>query len=131
MTLESFELTVMFLRLTNSPVMFQTMMNKILQDLINTGKVVSFINNVIVGMEMEKEHKKIVEKMVRRLAENYLYVKLEKCKWKVREVGSLGVVTGPERTKMEEEKVKGVLDWLTLKGGKDVQKFLGLVNYYH
>jgi len=26
--------------------------------------------------------------------------------------------------------VKGVLDWLTLKCVKDVQKFLGLVNYY-
>ena len=38
---------------------------------------------------------------------------------------------GPEEIKMEEEKVKGVLDWLTLKCVKDVQKFLGLVNYYH
>ena len=82
-------------------------------------------------MEMEKGHEKIVEKVVRRLAENNLYVKLEKYKWKVREVGFLGVVIGPERIKMEEEKVKGVLDWLTLKEVKDVQKFLGLVNYYH
>ena len=32
---------------------------------------------------------------------------------------------------MEEEKVKGVLEWLILKCVKDVQKFLGLVNYYH
>ena len=32
---------------------------------------------------------------------------------------------------MEEEKVKGVLDWPTLKGVKDVQKFLGLANYYY
>ena len=31
---------------------------------------------------------------------------------------------------MEEEKVKGVLDWPTLKGVKDIQKFLRLVNYY-
>ncbi len=43
----------------------------------------------------------------------------------------LGVVIGPEEIKIEEEKVKGVLDWLTLKGVKDVQKFLGLANYYH
>ena len=38
---------------------------------------------------------------------------------------------GPDGIKMEEEKVKGVLDWLTLKYVKDMQKFLGLVNYYH
>jgi len=31
---------------------------------------------------------------------------------------------------MEEEKVKGVLNWLTSKEVKDVQKFLELANYY-
>ena len=45
-------------------------------------------------------------------------------------MGFLGVVIGPDRIKMEEEKVKGVLDWLTPKCVKDVQKFLGLANYY-
>ena len=42
----------------------------------------------------------------------------------------LGVVIGPEGIKMEEEKVKGVLKWLTPKCVKEVQKFLGLANYY-
>ena len=62
--------------------------------------------------------------------ENDLYVKLEKCKWKVRKVGFLGVVIRPEGIKIEEDKVKGVLDWLIPKYVKDVQKFLRLVNYY-
>ena len=44
-------------------------MNEILQDLINTGKMVSFINDVIVKLEKEKEHNKIVEEIVKRLAE--------------------------------------------------------------
>jgi len=64
----SFELTMMFFGLINSPVTFQTMMNKILQDLINTGKVASFIDNVIVGTEKEAEHDKIVEEVIKRLA---------------------------------------------------------------
>ena len=106
-------------------------MNKILRDLINIGKVVAFIDNVIVGTEDEERHDELVVEIVKRLEENDLYVKLEKCKWKVREVGFLGVVIGPEGIKMEEEKVKGVLDWLTSKCVKDVQKFLGLANYYH
>ena len=70
----------MFFELTNSVVMFQTMMNEILWDLINTGEVASFIDDMIVGIEEEKGHNKIVEKVVRRLAENNLYVKPEKCK---------------------------------------------------
>ena len=65
-----------------------------------------------------------------RLEENNLYVKSEKCKWKVRKVGFLRVIIGPEGIKMEGEKVKRVLEWLTLKCVKDMQKFLGLANYY-
>ena len=127
----SFEPTVMFFGLTNSLAMFQTMMNKLLRDLINTGKVAAFIDDVIVGTEIEDGHDEIVAEVIKKLEENDLYVKLEKCKWKIREVGFLGIVIGPDRIKMEEEKVKGVLDWLTLKCIKDMQKFLGLANYYH
>ena len=126
----SFEHTVMFFGLTNSPVTFQAIMNKLLRDLINTGKVAAFIDDIIVGTETEEEHDKIVAEIIKRLEENDLYVKPEKYKWKVREVGFLGVVIGPDRIKMEEEKVKGILDWPTPKCVKDVQKFLGLANYY-
>jgi len=128
---ESFEPTIIFFRLTNSPATFQTMMNELLRDLINTGKVVAFIDNVIVEMKDEEGYNELVAEIVKRLEENDLYVKLEKCKWKVREAGFLGVVIGPEGIKIEEEKVKGILDWPILKCIKDVQKFLGLVNYYH
>jgi len=71
---------VIFFELTNFLAIFQIMMNKILRDLINTGKVVSFIDDVIVGTEKEKRHDKIVEEVVKRLAENDFYVKPEKCK---------------------------------------------------
>ena len=127
----SFELTVIFFRLTNSPATFQAMMNKLLRDLINTGKVAAFIDDMIVAMEDKEGHDKLVVEIVKRLEENNLYMKLEKCKWKVREVGFLGVVIGPEGIKMKEEKMKGVLDWPIPKCVKDVQKFLGLTNYYH
>ena len=70
----------------------------------------SFINDVIVGTEEEEGHNEIVEEVIRRMKENDLYVKLEKCKWKVREVGFLGVIIGKDGIKMEEEKVKAVLD---------------------
>ena len=127
----SFEPTIMFFGLMNSPVTFQAMMNELLRDLINTGKIAAFIDDVIVGMETEEGYDKLVVEVIRRLEENDLYMKPEKCRWKVREVGFLEVVIGPEEIKMEEEKVKGVFEWLTLKYVKDVQKFLGLANYYH
>jgi len=75
-----FEPMVMFFGLTNSPAIFQTMMNEILRNLINAGKVASFIDNVIVETEEEKRHDEIMEKVIKRLAENDIYVKLEKYK---------------------------------------------------
>jgi len=72
--------------------------------------VASFIDYVIVETEEEVGHDEIVKEVVKRLAENDLYVKPEKYKWEVRKVGFLGVIIEPEGIKMEEEKVKGVLD---------------------
>ena len=57
----SFEPTVMFFGMTNSPATFQAMMNKILRDMINKGKVAAFVDNVLVGTETEEGHDKIVE----------------------------------------------------------------------
>jgi len=75
----SFEPTVMFFGMINSPATFQAMMNEILRDLINKGKVVAFVDDVLVGTETEKGHDKIVEEILRRLEENNLYIKPEKC----------------------------------------------------
>ena len=77
---ELFEPMVIFFGLMNSLAIFQTIMNEILKDLINTREVVSFINNIIVETEKEKGHDKVVEEVVKRLAENDLYMKSEKCK---------------------------------------------------
>jgi len=126
----SFEPIVMFFGMMNSPAIFQVMINEILRDMINEGKVAVFVDNVLVGTETEEEHDEIVEEVLRRLEENDLYVKPEKCAWKVRKIGFLGVVIGPGGIEMEKEKVNGVLSWSKPKNMKDVRKFLGLANYY-
>ena len=79
----SFELTVMFFGMTNSPATFQVMMNEILRDLINKGKVTTFVDDVLVGTETEERHNEIVKEILKRLKENDLYIKPEKCVWKV------------------------------------------------
>ena len=126
----SFELTVMFFGMINLPAIFQTMMNGILRDMINKEKVAAFVDNVLVGTETEKGHNEIVEEVLKRLDENDLYVKPEKCVWKVQRIGFLGVIIGPNGVEMEKEKVDGVLSWPEPKNVKDIRKFLGLANYY-
>ena len=60
--------------------------------------------------EEEERYNEIVKEIVKRLVENNLYVKLEKCKWKVREVGFLKVVIELEGIKIKKEKAKGILN---------------------
>ena len=120
----------MFFGLNNSPAMFQAMMNDLLRDLVVEEKVAVFIDDVMITMETEEEHDEIVEEVLKRLEENDLLVKPEKCVWKVREVGFLGVIIGEDRVRIEKEKVQGVIEWPVPRSTKDMQKFLGLANYY-
>jgi len=110
----------MFFGLKNSLATFQAMMNKLLRDLINTGKVESFIDDIMVGTESKEGHDKLLEEILERLEKNNLYMKPEKCRWKVKEVDFLEVVIRPEEIKMEEEKVKAMLDWPVPKSVKDI-----------
>ena len=97
---------------------------------METGDVVVFIDDIMVEMETEKGHDNIVEEVLRRVAENDLFIKSEKCMWKVREVVFLEDVIGLDRIRMEKEKVQRVVDWLVLRSMIYVQKFLKLANYY-
>ena len=120
----------MFFGMTNLPATFQVMMNEILRDMINKGKVAAFVDDVLVGTEIEEWHDEIVEEVLKRLEKNDLYIKPEKCVWKVWKIGFLGIIIGSNEIKMEKKKVDRVLSWPEPKNVKDVRKFLGLANYY-
>ena len=67
-------------------------MNELLRDLINIGKVRSFIDHVMVRTESKKRHDELIDEILKRMQENDLYIKLEKYKWKIREVDFLEVL---------------------------------------
>jgi len=85
-------------------------MNNLFRDLINQGDMVTFINDILVATDTEEKYNELVEEVLKRLEENNLFVKPEKCKWKVREIEFLGVVTGPREIEMPKEKVEEVLN---------------------
>jgi len=100
----------MYFGLTNSPVTFQTMMNDLFRDLINQGDTVTFIDDILVATDTEEGHNELVEEVLKRLEKNDLFVKPEKCKWKVREIEFLGVVISPKGIEMQKKKMEGVLN---------------------
>jgi len=85
------------------------MMNNLFWDLINQGDTTTFIDNILIAMDTKEGHDELVEEVLGRLEENDLFVKLEKYRWKVREVEFLGVVIGPKGVEMQRKKVEGVL----------------------
>jgi len=102
--------TVMYFGLTNSSATFQIIMNNLFRDLMNQGDTATFIDNILVATDTKEEHDELVEEVLKRLEKNNLFVKPEKCKWKVRKVEFLGVVIGPKGVEMQREKVEGVLN---------------------
>jgi len=106
MHIGAYKPTVMYFGLTNSPTTFQTMMNDLFRDLINQRDTATFINDILVATDTEEGYNKLVEKVLKRLEENDLFVKPKKCKWKVKEVEFLGVVIGPKGVEMQKKKVE-------------------------
>ena len=130
MYIGAYESTVMYFGVMNSPATFQRMMNDLFRDLINQENMATFIDDILVATKTEEEYNELVKEVQKRLEENDLFVKPEKCKWKVREVEFLGVVISPKGVEMQKKKVEGVLNWPAPRNIKEVQKFLGLANYY-
>jgi len=92
-----FEPVVMFFGMMNSLATFQGMMNEIMRGLINEGKVAVFVDDVLVGTDDKEGHNEIVVEVLKRLKENNLYMKPEKCAWRVDKVNFLEVVMGQGR----------------------------------
>jgi len=80
MHIGAYEPTVMYFRLTNSSATFQTIMNNLFRDLINQRDIATFIDDILVATDTEKGHDELVDKVLRRLEENDLFVKPKKCK---------------------------------------------------
>ena len=113
----------MFFGLINSLATFQAIINKLLRDLINMEKVRSFINDIMVEIETEKKHDELIAKILRRLGENNLYMKPEKCKWKMSKIDFLEVVLRLEDIKMKEVKIKVVLNSYSLNWWRIYRSF--------
>ena len=116
----SFKPTVMFFGLTNSPAMFQTMMNEIFHDLIMEGKVIVFINDILIFTKNGNRHDDIVEKVLKWLIKNDLYMKAQKCTFRVDTVDFLGLVITPDGIRIDKLKIEGVMEWPEPKAPRDV-----------
>src|SRR5260221_8589387 len=124
-----FEPTIMFFGLCNSPVTFQTMMNDILQDFIHNGEAICYMDDILVYSRTLSNHQQINRQVLTPLCKWKLFLKPEKCKFEQKEVEYLGLVILKDHVAMDLTKVCGVMEWPTPMKVKEVQSFIGFVNF--
>jgi hypothetical protein len=126
-----FEPTVMFFGLTNSLATFQMMMDTIFREEITTGDIVIYMDNILIATTGSLEHhRRKVNHVLKKLHDNDLYLKPEKCHFHRKEVEYLGVIVRKGHIKMDPVKVQGITDWPTPTNLKELRLFLGFGNYY-
>jgi hypothetical protein len=64
------------------------------------------------------------------MREHKLYLRLEKCEFEQTRIEYLGVIISHNKVEMDPIKIAGVADWLTPSNKKEVQSFVGFVNFY-
>jgi len=125
----SYEFVVMPFGLTNAPTTFCTFMNDIFWEWLGDFVVV-YIDDILIYSASLEEHAEHLWKVFQRLKENKLYAKLEKCEFRVTKVDFLGHRITQEGLKMDDHKVKAILDWEPPKSVSALRSFLGLASYY-
>lgn len=125
-----FEPLVMFFGLTNSPATFQSMMNELFTELIDEGVVIVYMDDILIYTDSLEEHRKVVKRVLEVLETSKLYLKAEKCEFEKEKVEYLGLIISQGKIEMDPVKIEGVSKWPEPTHVKEVQSFLGFVNFY-
>ena len=126
-----FKPTVMFFGLTNSPATFQTMMNAIFAEEIAEGWLIVYMDNILIATKDNLQfHERCIHKMLEKLKEHNLYLKLEKCTFEQQRIKFLGVILKNGMVQMDPAKIKGIADWPPPQNITDVCSFLGFMGFY-
>lgn len=124
-----FEYCVMPFGLANAPATFQSFINEVLGDLVDTICIV-YLDDILIYSQTEEEHTQHVLRVLERLEQHNLFVKLEKCAFDVSEVSFLGYVISPKGIHMEPSRVSAILGWPVPRSIRDIQVFLGFAGFY-
>ncbi|XP_048026370.1 uncharacterized protein LOC125255080 [Megalobrama amblycephala] len=119
-----FEYLVMPFGLSNSPAVFQALINDVLRDMVDQFIYV-YLDDILIFSSSLQEHVQHVRRVLQRLLENGLFVKAEKCIFHAQSVPFLGYIVSSEGVRMDTDKVKAVVDWPIPDSRKALQRFLG------
>ncbi len=124
-----YEYTVMPFELKNAPATFQRLINDTLREYLDDFAI-TYLDDILIYSDDLEMHRSHVHKVLRKLNERTLYVKKSKSKFEAKEIKFLDYIIQPEQIKKNSKKTNAVRNWPPPKRVKEVQAFLGLMNYY-
>ena len=123
-----FEYQVMPFGLTNAPAVLQNMMNDKFSDMRDF--VVIYLDDILIFSDSETIHLDHVKRVLRRLRENNLIAKLEKCFFFLDSVEFLGFIVSKDGVSLAADKLSKIRDWPRPQNQLELRSFLGFCNYY-
>ena len=125
-----YESLVMNFGLCNAPATFQMFMDEQFKDLVGTGHVVIYLDDVLIFADNEAELEELTHKVLQWFLDLDLFLRPEKCTFKWTSVEYLGIIISEGELRMDPVKLEAVRKWPRPKTVKDIQKFLGFCNFY-
>ncbi len=89
-----------------------------------------YLDDILIFSHSLQGHVQHVRRVLQRLLENGLYIKVEKCVFHAQSVPFLGYIVSVEGMHMDPDKIQAVVDWPTPDSLKALQRFLGFANFY-
>jgi len=124
-----FKYLIMSFKFINTSAIFQIYINRALTKLMNFICVV-YLNNILIYLQSEKEHKHHVCKILKWLQHYKLYANLKKCVFSINIVKFFKFIVSIIDVMMNLWRVDIIMKWLTFKMFQKVQVFLNFINFY-
>jgi len=115
--------------LKNAPAIFQSFINSVLRPFLEKS-VILYLDDILIYSNSLNDHHQTVREVLKKLIDNNLYAKLSKYEFDKEEVEFLGHIISGSGVSTDSKKIKSIKEWPIPKNVKEVQRFLGLCNYY-
>ena len=115
--------------LTNAPATFQRWINGILSQELDIC-CIAYLDNVLIHSDTLEQHEKDVLRIMKRLKEAGIKLNPTKCEFHKAETEYLGIIIGPDGTKVDPVKAEAIEGWTIPKNKRDIQSFIGFCNFY-
>ncbi|GJX10074.1 putative reverse transcriptase domain-containing protein [Tanacetum coccineum] len=124
-----YEFQVMLFGLTNAPVVFMDLMNRVCKPYLDKF-IIIFIDDILIYSKNKQEHEEHLKLILELLKKEELYAKFSKCEFWIPKVQFLGHVIDSEGIHVDPAKIESIKDWASPKSPTEIRQFLGLAGYY-